>query len=67
MLPQLTHRDLVLRRTSGGWRIEDAAGRQLCDTVWSTAEARLVGRTFVPVQGRLWMCVREGWVLVDDD
>lgn len=67
MLPRLSHRDIVLRDTTHGWRVEDATGRPMCESLASIAEARLIGRTFVPARGKVWMCRTTGWVLLDDD
>ena len=67
ILPRLTNRDLVLRNTAEGWLVEDATGRQICETLDSIAEARLIGRTFVPSRGRVWVCRDDGWTVLDDD
>ena len=67
LLPRLTNRDLVLRNTTEGWLVEDAAGHQICETLDSIAEARLIGRTFVPPRGRVWVCRDDGWTLLDED
>ena len=67
LLPRLTNRDLVLRSTTEGWLVEDAAGHRICETLDSIAEARLIGRTFVPPRGRVWVCCEDGWTLLDDD
>jgi hypothetical protein len=67
ILPQLTTRDIVLRATTVGWLVEDAHGRPICETLDSIAEARLVGRTFVPARGKVWVCRKEGWALLDED
>jgi hypothetical protein len=67
ILPHLTNRDLVLRSTREGWLVEDATGHQICETLDSIAEARLIGRTFVLPRGRVWVCREDGWALLDDD
>jgi hypothetical protein len=67
ILPQLNNRDLVLRSTTQGWLVEDASGRQICETLESMAEARLVSRTFVLPRGRVWVCRSEGWAVLDED
>ena len=67
LLPKLTNRDIVLRDTTTGWLVEDANGRPICETLDSIAEARLVGRTFVPPRGKVWVCRKEGWQLLDED
>ena len=67
LLPRLTKLDLVLRSTTEGWFVEDATGRQICETLDSIAEARLIGRTFVQPRGRVWVCRDEGWTLLDDE
>jgi hypothetical protein len=67
LLPRLTGRDLVLRSTKEGWLVENSAGLRICETLDSIAEARLIGRTFVPPRGRVWVCRDEEWSLLDDD
>jgi hypothetical protein len=67
LLPALSDRDLVLRYTTDGWRVEDATGRQVCETLASIAEARLIARTVVPEGGRVWVCRPTGWTLIDED
>jgi hypothetical protein len=47
--------------------VEDATGRRICETLQSIAEARLIGRTFVPPRGRVWICREQEWSLLDDD
>jgi len=47
--------------------VEDATGRRICETLQSIAEARLIGRTFVPPRGRVWVCREKEWSLLDDD
>jgi len=63
----LTDRDVLVRSTADGWRVEDARGRPICETLSSIAEARLVGRTCVPARGRVWVRGPHGWVLLDED
>lgn len=67
VLPKLSTRDLVLRESGTGWLVEDASGRQICETLTSIAEARLIGRTFVPARGRVWVCQAGRWAPLDDD
>jgi hypothetical protein len=67
MIPRLRPGDLVLRSTDVGWRVEDAGGRQICEVLHTIAEARLIGRTFVAPRGRVWICERAGWSLLDPD
>ncbi len=67
LLPKVAPRDLVLRSTPKGWLVEDAKGRQICETLDNIAEARLVGRTFVAPRGRVWVCDAGGWSLLDED
>ncbi|WP_239488597.1 hypothetical protein [Luteitalea sp. TBR-22] len=65
--PKLSSRDLVLRQTGQGWRVEDATGRQVCETLSSMAEARLIGRTFAVGRARVWVYRQERWSLLDGD
>ena len=67
LLPNLSDRDLVLRHTAAGWFVEDAAGRPVCETLASIAEARLIARTLVAPGGRVWVCRSSGWGLIDED
>jgi len=67
LLPKLATRDIVLRDTTVGWLVEDANGCPICETLDSIAEARLVGRTLVPARGKVWVCRKEGWELLDED
>lgn len=67
LLPKLSDRDIVLICTTAGWRVENAAGRQMCETLASIAEARLIARTVVPDGGRVWVAGRNGWTLMDED
>lgn len=67
LLPNPSDRDLLARKTTCGWRVEDATGRQVCETLASVAEARLVARTLVAEGGRVWMCRAGSWSLIDED
>jgi len=58
---------MVLRDTTTGWLVEDPNGRPMCETLGSIAEARLLGRTFVPARGKVWVCRTDGWELLDED
>lgn len=66
-LPRISAGDLVLRQTSQGWHVEDAGGRQICEPLTTMAEARLIGRTFVLGQGRVWVRTTDGWSVLDGD
>lgn len=66
-LPGIAPRDLVLRYTGTGWFVEDARGRPVCERLDNVAEARLIGRTFVPPRGRVWVCDVRGWSVLDED
>jgi hypothetical protein len=67
LLPAVTDRDLLVRHTADGWRVDDGYGRPICETLASIAEARLIGRTCVSARGRVWLRDLHGWVVLDDD
>ena len=67
VIPMMFQRDLVIRETPGGWRVEDVDGRALCEPLRSLGEARLVGRTFVPAAGQVWVQRGAGWSRLDRD
>jgi hypothetical protein len=66
-LPHFVAGDVRVRHVPEGWLIEDAHGRRLYETAASLGEARLIARTVVRQGGRVWVCRRSGWTLIDED
>jgi hypothetical protein len=66
-LPHFVAEDVRVRQVPEGWLIEDARGRRLYETAASLGEARLVARTVVREGGRVWLCRRSVWTLIDED